>query len=609
MKKFEEKDYSEKVNLGTWKKILQVIWIDKKNLILMLLSVVFLAFMDVITPILNSAVIDKFFSENPSFDEASLYVFYYILIGVGFFISTTSFIFFANRLENNTSYNFRKQAYERIQRLSFSYYDVTSQGWLMARMTSDSRRLARLISWGVIDMLEGILMMIGILGVLIVLNLELAVIVILVLPFMFLAAMIIRKKILKQHREARKINSLITASFNEGFMGSVTTKSLVIEEDNEKEFLGLTTDYKRSSIKAVLYSSIFGPVMFLLGYIAVAGTLYKGGSMVLEGALTVGSLYLFIDYAIRFFDPVMMITRIIADFQQAQASAERIVGLINEEIEVKDTPEVIEKYGDVFTPKKENWESVIGDVEFENVTFKYNTGETVLKDFNLKIKAGSSVALVGHTGSGKSTLVNLVCRFYEPTSGRILIDGKDYKERSVGWLHSNIGYVLQTPQLFSGTVKENIRYGKLDATDEEIENAAKIVDAHEFIMSLDKGYDSEVGEGGNKLSLGQRQLISFARAIIANPRLLVLDEATSSIDTETEYKIQQAIDKVMVGRTSFAIAHRLSTIVNCDVILVMRGGEIVESGTHKELLAKRGYYFELYKNQFMQEKAVELENE
>lgn len=246
-----------------------------------------------------------------------------------------------------------------------------------------------------------------------------------------------------------------------------------------------------------------------------------------------------------------------------------------------------------------------------NYVYSYNTplAFSALKDINLEIKDDSFTMIVGHTGSGKSTLVNLVCRFYEPTSGRILIDGKDYKERSVGWLHSNIGYVLQTPQLFSGTVKENIRYGKLDATDEEIENAAKIVDAHEFIMNLDKGYDSEVGEGGNKLSLGQRQLISFARAIIANPRLLVLDEATSSIDTETEYKIQQAIDKVMVGRTSFAIAHRLSTIVNCDVILVMRGGEIVESGTHKELLAKRGYYFELYKNQFMQEKAVELENE
>lgn len=606
MKRFEEKEYGEKINPGTWKKIIKTILLDKKNLIMMLVSILFLAILDVIYPILNSVVIDKFFTEGAVFDESGLYIFYYILIAVLYFVGTTCFLMFATRLDANTSYNLRKQAYEKIQLLSYSYYDVTPQGWLMARMTSDSRKLSSLISWGLVDMLWGVVMMIGILIVLIFLNIKLALIILCVMPFMLLFAMWIRKKILTQHRKARKINSQITASFNEGFMGSVTTKSLVIEEDNEKEFVALTKNYRHNSLRAIMFSSLFGPVMFLLGYVSVALTLYQGGHMVLDGFLTVGTLYLFIDYAIRFFEPIMSITRIIADFQQAQASAERIVGLIEEVPEIQDSKEVIEKYGDTFNPKKENWESISGDVKFDNVTFKYNTGEVVLKDFNLDIKAGSSVALVGHTGSGKSTLVNLICRFYEPTKGKILIDGRDYKERSIGWLHSNIGYVLQTPQLFSGTVKENIRYGKLDATDEEIINAAKIVDAHEFIMNLENGYDSEVGEGGNKLSLGQRQLISFARAIISDPKLLVLDEATSSIDTETEYKIQQAIDVVMENRTTFVIAHRLSTIVNCDLILVMKEGKIVERGTHKELLEQRGYYFSLYKNQFMQEKEKEL---
>ncbi len=607
MKKFEEKDYNEKVNLTTWKKIIHAIMSDKKSLILMILTISVLAVLDVIHPILNKTIIDKYFTgDNISFDNSELYILAYVGIAVLYFAMTTLFLVFTAKIENYTSYILRKQAYENIQKLSFSYYDVTSQGWLMARMTSDSAKLAGLVSWGLVDFLWGVLSMVGILIVLLVTNLKLGLIIICVLPFMMVIAMIIRRKILVSYRSARKINSQITASYNEGFMGSVTTKSLVIEENNEQEFVTLTRNYRKSALKAHMFSSLFGPTLFFLGYLTVSITLYQGGNMVLDGLLTVGTLYLFIDYSIRFFDPIMNITRILSDFQQAQASAERIVSLIEEVPEIQDSEEVKEKYGDIFNPKKENWESIQGNVEFKDVTFKYNTGETVLKDFNLKIPQGSSVALVGHTGSGKSTLVNLICRFYEPTKGQILIDGKDYKERSVGWLHSNIGYVLQTPQLFSGTVKENIRYGKLDATDEEVIAAAKIVDAHEFIVGLENGYDSEVGEGGNKLSLGQRQLISFARAIISDPRILVLDEATSSIDTETEYKIQQAIDKVMEGRTTFAIAHRLSTIVNCDTILVMKDGEIVERGTHKELLNAKGYYFTLYKNQFMQEKENEI---
>jgi len=314
--------------------------------------------------------------------------------------------------------------------------------------------------------------------------------------------------------------------------------------------------------------------------------------------LTGPQIYIGIDYTLKMFGPILSIAQILGDFQQAQASAERIISLINTKPEIVDREDVIEKYGDIYNPKKENYEELIGKVEFKNVDFKYNTGEEVLHDFNLKVESGMSVALVGHTGSGKSTIINLISRFYEPTNGSILIDDVDYKDRSVGWLHSNLGYVLQSPQLFSGSILDNVRYGNLSASDEECIKALEIVDAKDFIESLPDKYNTNVGEGGSRLSQGERQLISFARAIVANPKLLILDEATSSIDTKSEEKIQNAISKVLKNRTSFIVAHRLSTIVNSNLIIVMDKGRIVESGTHKELLNKKGYYFELYKNQF-----------
>ena len=368
---------------------------------------------------------------------------------------------------------------------------------------------------------------------------------------------------------------------------------------------------RNRSIKASVFSSLYWPTILFLGYIGIAVVLGLGANLVEGGkwlgtGITVATLYLFVDYSIKFFDPVMMIARVLTDLQQAQASAERVLQLIDEKADIEDTPEVIEKYGDIYNFKKENWEKIKGDIEFKNVTFNYkNTDLNVLENFNLEIKSGQMIAFVGETGSGKSTIVNLICRFYEPTEGDILIDGKSYKERSQSWLHANLGYVLQTPQLFSGTIKDNIRYGKLDATDEEIIHAAKLANAHEFITKLENGYDTFVGESGNKLSLGEKQLISFARAVVSDPSIIVLDEATSSIDTENEKTILEAIQTVLKNRTSLVIAHRLSTVVDADKIIVLRQGKILESGTHKELLAKKGYYFELYKNQFMQE----LENQ
>ena len=283
-----------------------------------------------------------------------------------------------------------------------------------------------------------------------------------------------------------------------------------------------------------------------------------------------------------------------------------MVSLLETEPDIVDTPEVEAVFGDNFHPKKENWPALVGDIEFKDVSFRYKDGEKVLEHFNLKVQHGQTIALVGETGSGKSTIVNLICRFYEPTEGQILIDGADYRTCSQLWLQSNLGYVLQSPHLFSGTVADNIRYGRPDATDDEVQLAARLVGAESFILKMPDGFKANVGEGGNRLSTGQKQLISFARAILCNPAIFVLDEATSSVDTETEQLIQNAIQKVLSGRTSFIIAHRLSTIRSADRILVIQHGKITEEGTHKQLIAKQGYYYQLYTNQFQEEQGLNI---
>ena len=604
---FEEDDFKkEKVNLKTWKKIIATVMKKKRNCILLFLSVFFVAFLDILYPLMDRYAIDHFFQADSDYSNAVVFLILYGVVAIGYFFGIAGFLYFAGSIEVDTSYELRKEAYDNLQRLPFSYFDKTPQGWIMARMTSDSRKLSSIISWGLVDGVWAIFSMIGILIVLFVVEWRLALIVMAVMPFLFIFSMIIRKKILVAYRDARKVNSLITGAYNESFMGSKTTKSLVIESSNEDEFLCKAKALRRASLVAVLFSSMFGPVVYLLGYIGVSATLLGGAKFLLDGALTIGTLAMFINYTVRFFDPVINLSRIISDFQNAQASAERLVQLIETVPEIQDSDDVIKKYGTLFDQKRENWETIKGDIEFNHVTFKYNAGETVLKDFNLKIKAGSNVALVGHTGAGKSTIVNLICRFYEPTEGQILIDGKDYKERSISWLHANLGYVLQTPQLFSGTIMDNIRYGKLDATDDEVIAAAKIANVDSFVSKLDGGYNAKVGEAGSRLSLGEKQLVSFARAILANPKILILDEATSSIDTETERLIQDAIGKLLDGRTSFVIAHRLSTVVGSDLILVMKDGCVIESGTHRELLEQKGYYFNLYKTQFMKEKIEEM---
>jgi ATP-binding cassette, subfamily B, bacterial len=603
----DDNDILYKVQLKTWKKIISVIFQSKKHLILLIVYSSFLAFLDAIIPLFNRYAIDNFFILG-DYTYWPYFIVLNLLLALGFGLAVWGFIYQAGIIEAETGYELRRQAFKNIQRLSYSYFDQTPQGWIMARMTSDTRKLSLIISWGIVDLVWAFLSMIMILVILYITFFKLAIIVTIIVPIMLAVAYVFRKMILKQHRIAKKYNSQLTAQYSESFLGAKTTKSLSIEDSNYDEFALTARNLKRASIKAVISSALFSSILLLLAYLAVSLTFIQGSMFVLNTMITLGTLAMFINYTVNFFEPIMALSRILSDFQNAQASAERIVGLIETKADLVDTKEVEEIYGTLFDDKKENWEPLVGDVEFKDVTFFYKDNEVILNEFSLKVKAGQTVALVGHTGSGKTTIINLLSRFYEPKKGMILIDNKDYKDRSIHWLHSKLGYVLQSPHLFSTTVLENIRYGKLNATDDEVIYAAKMVGVDDFVKNFDLGYQTFVGEGGNLLSVGQKQLISFARAVLANPRILILDEATSSIDSESEVIIQNATEKLLSDRTSFIVAHRLSTIVSADLIVMLDMGKIIEMGNHEELLKLRGAYFELYRNQFFKEKGKELES-
>ncbi|NLO83596.1 MAG: ABC transporter ATP-binding protein [Clostridiales bacterium] len=605
MNGFEEQEYTQSFNINLWKKILHYTKPYRKYMLFLIAVMVGTGGIDAVFPLMNRYAVDHFIVPG---NTKGLWIFavaYGALVALQA-VNVWLLIDIAGKIEIGVCYDIRKLGFKRLQELSFSYFDKTPVGWIMARMTSDTQRLGETIAWGLVDLMWGSVMMLATLCIIFYLNWKLALIVMSVVPALALVSIYFQRRILAEYRQVRKINSQITGAFNEGITGARTIKTLGREEDTLQEFKELTENMRNSSVRAVVISSIYMPIVMALGSIGTGLVLWFGGEGVISQTLTYGTLVAFISYAAQFFEPIHQLARIFSELQNAQASAERVFSMIETEPDVKDSPEITRIYGDIFVPKRENWPPIKGDVTFDNVSFSYKDGEEVLENFNLEVKAGESIALVGETGSGKSTIVNLVCRFYEPIEGEIRIDGVDYRKRSQLWLQSNIGYVLQTPHLFSGTIKDNIRYGRLDATDEEIVEAARLVNAHDFIMRLKDGYDTEVGEGGSRLSTGEKQLISFARAILANPRIFVLDEATSSVDTETERIIQNAIQKVLKGRTSFIIAHRLSTIRSADRILVIRDGKVVEEGNHSELLKRKGYYYRLYTNQFKEEKEMEL---
>lgn len=602
------KEMKLKYDKKVWKEMFIYFRTFKKDFMILCCFMISLAAIDITFPLLTKYAIDAYV-EPKNFEGLWVVAVGYGVLTIAMTLIVFSFIKHAGKIEMGLLYKMRKDSFEKLQKLSFSYYDKNAIGWMIARATSDSTKISETVAWGLVDLVWGIAMMIGISVVMLIVNWKLALVTLVTVPLLAVISIFFEKKMLVSYRNVRKINSKITGLFNDGIVGARTTKTLVREELNREEFGEVTQDMKRTSVRAGTLSAGYLPMALFISAIGMVLTLYFGSVYLGGGLISYGVLVLFITYARQFFDPVLELARIYTEMISAQAAAERVMSLINEKEDITENSEVLALYGNHYEQKIENWEPLIGTVEFEHVDFYYKEGEYILQDFNLKVEKGQTVALVGETGSGKSTIVNLACRFYEPTEGRILIDGKDYKDRSQNWLHANIGYVLQSPHLFSGTIKENIRYGKLDATEDEIVNAAKVVNAHDFIIKLENGYDTEVGEGGGMLSTGEKQLISFARAIISKPKIFFLDEATSSIDTETEAKIQFAIDNVLEERTSFIIAHRLSTIRNADVILVIDKGKVIEQGNHHELMERKGHYYELYANQFIEEGERELLNQ
>lgn len=604
MAAYEEQEYKKPFSFQVWAKMLPFFKPYKKYFVITIGLNLLLAGIDVLVPLFQSYAIDHFIVPD-TLDGIPIFAGVYI----GLIVLQTVFVYVsvhaATTIEMCVGKDLKWTQFEHLQTLSFSYYNTTPVGYIHARVMSDTLKIAGMTAWGLVDMFWAFVYVVSVFGIMLLLNWKLALIIMMIVPCIALLTVYFQNKILHWNRKVRKINSQITNAYNEGITGVRTSKSMVVEEDNQNNFFKITKKMHQAAIHSARLNAIYIPTILLFSSIACAIVLERGGHMVQEELLQLGTLSVFISYAVVIFEPIQQLARLLADLISCQANIERVTDLLEQEPNVCDSPEVEEKYGDMFHPKKKNWEEIQGDITFEDVSFRYPDGkEYVLEHFNLHVPAGTNVAIVGETGAGKSTLVNLLGRFFEPTRGRILIDGKDYRLRSQLWLHSQIGYVLQNPHLFSGTLYDNIRYGRLDATDEEVREAAKQVSADVVAEKLEQGYESDVGESGGRLSTGEKQLISFARAILANPRIFVLDEATSSIDTQTEQLIQQATDHLLKGHTSFVIAHRLSTIRRADVILVVKDGKIIEQGTHKELLQAKGYYYELYSRQFEEEAAM-----
>ena len=554
--------------------------------------------LDSFIPIFNRYAIDNFIAKGTL---KGLPIFTILYVGVLIVLVVDNYIctYICGQVEMGMDRDLRNAAFNHLQELSFAYFNQNNVGYIHARVLSDTGKIGLMVSWRMMDIVWNGSFILCVLLMMLIQNVRLALIVMAIVPIAVIIATYFQKKLIAINRKVREINSTITGNFNEGITGAKAIKTLVVEDKIQTDFEKDTKKMFRTSVHATHYSAFFTASITMLSSIALALVLYKGGVMTMEGVMGIGTLSVFLSYALALMEPVQNVIVTLSELITVQVNVERFFKLIEEQSDVFDRPEVIEKYGDTFNPKKENWEELIGDIEFKDVSFHYPDGdEYVLEDFNLKVPQGTNVAIVGETGAGKSTLVNLVCRFFKPTKGYVLIDGKDAAARSQLWLHSNIGYVLQTPHLFSGSVRDNLKYGKPDATDEEIWKALDLVAASDVVRKMDKGLDADVGEDGDMLSTGEKQLLSFARAILADPKILILDEATSSIDVVTEKKIQDAIGIVTKGRTSFVIAHRLSTIVDADIILVVQDGKIIERGKHSELMKQKGYYYELFTRQF-----------
>jgi ATP-binding cassette subfamily B protein len=557
-----------------------------------LITIALTSVMDSMFTFINKNIIDQAIVEknvNILWKLATLYgVLQVIQSGMVF-----TFIYLAGVLGEKIQYDLRRSMFNHLQELSLSYYSQNAVGRLIARVTSDSGRVADLMTWGLVDTTWAFMNITTATIFMMIINWQLALIVLAVLPILSFIAVNFRKKILIEFRNSRRANSKITGAHNENIQGVRIIKALGRESENLKEFQALTDDMYHATYRAAWLSALFLPTVQIITALALGFIVWFGGYQALSGFLTIGGIHAFVSYLTFIMWPIQDLARVYAEMQHSIASAERIFKLIDTEPDVHNKPNAIDA------------KTLLGEIEFEHVNFYYEDRKPVLSDFNLKVQPGETIALVGPTGGGKSTIVNLLCRFYEPSEGKIKINGHDYTDYTMQSIHSKIGIVLQTPHLFSGSIRENIRYGRLDASDIEVEEAAQLAGAHDFIQTLSKGYGENVGEGGNLLSVGQKQLISLARAVLAKPELFIMDEATSSVDTLTESLIQKGMESLMAGRTSFVIAHRLSTIKRANRIVVVENGKITEMGTHVELLRAQGHYYRLYTQQFKFQREIE----
>ncbi len=615
---YKDEDKIEKLNLGVWKDAFRYLLPHWPLIILIILCMIGTSFFDSsFTPAVNFALTNSSKNiaiTNNIFDVILNFnilgfkfnitffatIILYISLIVFRSISIFGTFFLMNYFEMTIMTSLRRDAFKRIQELSYSYYDKTPSGWLIARLQNDAASIGDVMSYSVLRVFWISMNLIFTLVTMFSTDWKLSLIILATTPLIGLLTLFFEKQILKFHRIARNAYSDFVKWLAECINGNKTIKTMGIEENIYKECDDTTEDVFKKRYKAGRVSAPYYPSITLLSTITTSIIIIVFPMLGVKDSVTysLGTFIVFLGFVSSIYNPIGDFSEIISELMATQASVEKIFSLINTKPTLVDSNEVIKKYGDLFHNKTENFEKLEGDIKFDHVSFSYLKGVEVIHDLNIDIKKGASCAIVGETGSGKSTTVNLLCRFYEPTKGKVLIDGVDYKKRSVGWIRSNIGYVQQNPFIFKGTIKDNIKYGKHDATDEEIIDVCKKLDIHNFILTLKNGYNTFLKDGGDELSQGQKQLISFARALIRNPAILILDEATSSIDTETEAIIQRSVNKMLKGRTSIIIAHRLSTIVDCDRILVMKNGKVIEDGNHVSLMNKKGYYYELYMNQF-----------
>lgn len=593
---YDENELEDDVNLqsgviGRLIKLLKPYWL---TVLLGILSIAFVSVLDAYFTVLSKRIIDEGIANKDIPAMIALFRNYGLVVlcqVVGFFVMMLSVGIQGEQLR----YDLRRNLFNHLQKLSLAYFSKTPLGWIMSRVTSDTEKMADLLTWGVIDSVWALTNIGSAVFFMLRLNPRLALIVIFSLPVMIFVSFKFRVKIYYHYRRSRKANSKMTAALNENITGVRVVKALLREDKNLDDFKLLSTEMFRESYRAGFLSAIYLPTIQTISAISLVLILWRGGNMVGNNLLSVGTLQAFISYIMFILWPIQDLARVYAEMQNAVASSERVFSLLETKPQIvdRDHTRIID--------------TLVGEVEFDHVSFHYEVDEPVIQDLSFKIPQGQKVALVGTTGGGKTTIVNLLCRFYEPSSGTIRIAGHDYLEYSLQDIQSRIGVVLQIPHLFSGSIRDNIRYGRLDATDEEIEHAAQLAGAHDFITKFEKGYDSDVGEGGNLLSVGQKQLISIARALLANPDIFVMDEATSSVDTLTEALIQKGMHELMTGRTSFIIAHRLSTIKSADQIFVIENGRIAEQGSHEELIRQRGLYYNLYTKQFRHDLEARLD--